>query len=241
MRVFDCDTIFGPWLKEEPDTSLDALLALMERHGIEKALTASTFGIFHNYNVGNERTLEACGKHPALAPMATVNPNGSTAPASEVEDLGERGFKALRLYNGLQEWPLAFAPFREILVAAGKARLPVIIDCDRAGSPTALSDAMPPDAASLRVIMAGVRYFNSAEAFAVMRSDKRLLLSIKNIIMPDSIELAVETVGAKRLVMASLAPADYVLPSILRVDKAHISNADKEAILWRNAEALISA
>ena len=240
MRVFDCDTLFGPLPEAEPGTSLDTLVSTMGKHGVEKALTASTFGIFHEHGVGNEKTLAGCKERPELLPMATINPNASIEPAAEVKGFGERGFMALRLYNGLQEWPLAFAPLREILKAAGKYALPVIVDSDRPGLPTALLDAMPPDTPSLRVVMGGVRYFNSAEAFAAMRADGRLLLSVKNIIMPDSIELAVQTVGAGRLVMASTAPADYMLPGILRVENAHISDADKEAILWGNAEALIS-
>ena len=243
MRAFDCDTLFGPWPAARPDTSLAALLSLMEQHDVRRALTASTTGIFHDHERGNRETLAACRQHPQLLPMATLNPQASPRPERAVERLAGQGFRVLRLYNRLQEWPLRYAPLRRILPAAAGAGLPVIVDCEQPGQPTALLEAMPPAGRfpALRVVMQGVRYFNFAEALAVMREDERLFLSLKNLIMPDSIEVAVEEAGAARLILATQAPADYLFPSLLRLEKARISGDAREAIRWQNAQRLTSA
>lgn len=241
MVLFDCDTLFGPWPEDVSDTSLDFLLQQMERLGVARALTASTLGVFHEHLCGNEATLEACAADGRILPMATLNPLGSANPRREVAAMREAGFRALRLYNEYQEWLLDMASMPEILEAAGNEGLPVLLNCSARGAPSALLRSMPPNEAApqLKVVMLDVRYFNMAEAFSIMRSDPRLLLSVKNVIMPDSVELCVRTAGAERLVMASSAPLDYMLPAVIRVEKARVSDEDKEKILWSNAQSLI--
>jgi len=243
VKAFDCDTLFGPWPADERDTSLEALLSGMQRLGITKALAASTIGLFWHQDVGNETTLKVCSQHRQLVPMATLNPRSTSDASREVQRLARDGFKAIRFYNHRQDWPLTHPVFVEALAAAADLKLPCIVDCYQPGSPTDLLKALPPlnRSPDFRVIMTAVRYWNFTEVFAVMRRDPRLLLSVRYLNLPDTVQLAAATVGPDRLVLASSYPSEYALPFILEIRNSGLPDHEQEKILWQNAASLISA
>jgi len=98
--MIDSDTIFGFWPRWRADVSLEALLKVMEEHGVDRFLSLSTTGIFYDYEEGNEETLRAAERNPGLVPVATVDPRKYSGGKGLVRKLSEEGFKVLRFLSG---------------------------------------------------------------------------------------------------------------------------------------------
>ena len=72
--IIDINTLFGPLPVASSDLSVDTLLQLMQKHKVGTACILSTLGLLLDPTVGNAATRAACGEHPELLPIATLNP-----------------------------------------------------------------------------------------------------------------------------------------------------------------------
>ena len=90
-QIADVNTIFGFWPRRKVDVSLERLKALMERHGIVKAVTVSTTAALYDYREGNEETLSACQGDGRLVPAASLDPREYLHCREEAERMLGRG------------------------------------------------------------------------------------------------------------------------------------------------------
>ena len=95
------------------------------------------------------------------------------------------------------------------------------------------------DETGATIIVTGLGYLFEAEVIALARDYPRLYFDAGRLTGPDGIELFCQHVGAHRLVYGSDFPFDDVLPSLLLLQQAEISESDRRRIASGNIEELL--
>lgn len=128
--IFDyCCGIGSFPFRRVPDAAPEALLRLMDAHGIECALVSAFEGIlYRNVQTANESLAErVASRRDRLLPAAIVNP----AYARAVEDaelcVSEMGMRAIRLMPGFHGYSLDDPCVRPALEAAARLDVPVSV------------------------------------------------------------------------------------------------------------------
>lgn len=235
--AIDSNTLFGFWPKRKVNISLNKLLETMAKHKVERFLSLSTTGIFYDYEEGNEETLQMSKNYPQIIPLATVDPRKYFGNGTLVKKLFEQGFKAIRLFPDLQNWPLDYGPFFNIIREAGEIDFPLMISVAGLGGITEVvkitADYRMP------VVLAGVNYNQFSEALAVTKNHKNIFLETSLFDTPDAYEVFIRELGAEKLVFGSYSPVHYFSASFLPLDRAEISGEEKQLISKENIERLL--
>lgn len=237
MQVADVNAIFGFWPRRKVDISLERLKALMERHGIVKAVAVSTTAVFYDYRQGNDDTLSACEGDGRLVPAASLDPREYLHCRNEAERRLERGVKFFRLFPDLQGWPLDFRPFEEILDALSGKGAVVLVPVQGYGRATQLARALGDR--DIKVVMLGVSYFNLGEVISVAKGDPRFLVETRLIDSAAGLEVAAEALGPERLLLGTEMPLSYPASAIEVVRGSGLPEEDKAKILGGNLLALL--
>lgn len=233
----DANTFFGFYPKRKVDSSLEALLRIIETNGISRALTLSLKGIFYSYEEGNEETLKACENHKNLIPVATLDPRRFLGEQSEIENLLKLGFKAFRLFPDVQKYPLNYSPVIEIFNCLDGLRVPLLISFSGYGDITAISKLS--SGKDFPVIIVGCSYSNLSEFIVSARKNRNLYIETHHLVSPDSLEVLVSKVGADRIIFGSGAPLEYFQASYMMVKTSTISEEHKNLILGENILRII--
>ena len=239
ITFFDACALFGPWPQHE-DLGVNDVLSAMAQNKIDRALALCTTGITYDFRVGNAATLEVCAQNEnKLMPVATLDPRAYPACLDEAEACAGNGFKMFRFFPSRQGWPIAFAPFRELLQKCDALSLPVAVEVTQPGQATELADAVAFTQAPL--LLAGVPSDNLGEAIAVLRTSPKFHLETTALLAPGALEAVAQNVpdGAQRLVYASYSPLRYSSASLNVVRGAGVSNEAKAAIVGGNLSRLV--
>jgi hypothetical protein len=238
-RILDVNTFFGLSRHGETEWSLDDLLRLLDRHGIERALTASLRGAHYDFIGGNEDTLAAARAHPNLIPAATIHPTRYLGCLEEVRRCVGEGMTAFRFWSehqgGWGPTDLHFLRVAEEIAAAGGRA--ILLRADRNGWPSALARHL--GGLEVAVVMLGVTYPNLGEALAAMKAAPNLCCDGVQFDTPWAYETAIAEVGVERLVFGTGLPWRYFSSAYEMVARAEITDAQREAILWGNAARIL--
>ena len=237
-EIVDVNTLFGPMPFASADMTVDALLALMQKHGVGQACTLSTLGVLLDATGGNGATRAATAEHAALLPAATFNPTTFFGDPTPLQNLRADGFRMVRFFPCEQNWPMAFAPFASLLEALQTARIPVMIGVNRIGEITALQNILGSYPAP--VILSGVDYTLLAEAISALRRFDRWHLETSQLLAPGCIAQAAATVGTERLLFGTGAPAYPIAAALQTLHYAGLSDAQRGHILADNARRILS-
>jgi len=231
--IIDANTLFGAWPFRTVDISPQRLVDILRRNGVSKALTVSSTGILYDYRRGNDETLRVAQKASQFfVPAATLDPREYLHCAAEIDQRVEQGFRIFVFYPRYQQWPLDFAPFRDILAKLKELQKPVMVQVDRPGDLTRLAD-LTSDFAS-PVIASGVSHTTLGEAVAVLSSNPFHLVETHHLNSPDGVEVLADAVGASRLLFGSHAPLRYQSSALMTVRASALSESDRAAVLGGN-------
>jgi len=236
-QIVDMNTHFGVYPRMKVDISLGTLERLIEQNGVTKAVTLSLKGILYDYVEGNAETLRECSESRHLIPAATLDPRKCTDAVADVSAIASRGFKVLRLFPDLQEWPLRFAPVRSIVHELHRVHIPLMVNALTYGVATELTDLVGEHA--FPVILSGIGYWVLSEVIVLMKDNKNTFVETSYLDSPDAIEVLVREVGADRILFGSNTPMTYFRGPYLSVAKADISDHEKEMIFHLNAEKIL--
>jgi predicted TIM-barrel fold metal-dependent hydrolase len=239
LPIIDCNTIFGFWQKRRIDASVDALVGIMKANNVVRALCVSTTAILYDYRIGNEETFQVAQRHgQTLYPVATVDPRQYIDCFNEIDKRLQQGFRFFRFFPEHQDWPIYFAPFRDIINHLGSKGVPMLVPVSSLGDATRLADMV--SFLSAPVIISHVNYVNLGEALAVMKNDAKIYLETHMLNSPDVIELAVGEVGVERLVFGSSAPLKYFSSALMPILSSGLNDEQKGAILGGNIRRLLT-
>ncbi|MBM4046840.1 MAG: hypothetical protein FJ279_17175 [Planctomycetes bacterium] len=232
LEIVDASTFFGSWPKQSLDMSVDALLRLMDKEGIARALTVSAKGIWYDYEEGNQDTLAVCEANERFIPVGTIDPRKWYGKGDPVARLRDQGFRICRLFNAIQAWPIEYAPFDDLLSLLSEHRMPFVLDVAPNATLTQISERVW--GCDVPVILVGISYGNLAEAISVCRKNLDLHIETQKLNSPDGFEILVSELGADRLIFGSRSPFDYAQSPLLMLKSTKLSDADKAKIAGRN-------
>ncbi len=236
--IVDINTLFGPLPIGSSDLTVDDLRALMRKHHVGAACTLSTLGLLLDTTIGNAATRAACGEHPELLPVATVNPTMFFGDTEALLRQQADGFCMLRFFPTAQGWPLDYAPFRALLESLRPTGLPVMVNVEQPGEITALTRVL--EGYPSPVILSGVDVMTLAEAVAALRLFANWHIEISRLLAPGNIQLVAATVGAARLLFGTGAPSHPIASVLNTLRHAEISEEDRRQILGANARRLLN-
>lgn len=232
FTVVDANTHFGFLPDRDTDVSLDALLSSMQNHGVARALSYSLKGVRYDFAEGNDETYAAGRAHPEILPVGTVDPRRHVGVIEEIEKRKGQGFVALRVFPESQGWRIDSVMFRPVVRELERLRMPLMIACQGSGAATDILRAV--GEADVPVILYGVGYSNLAEALAACREKPDLYVETQIVNPPDSLEVAVEAVGAERFVFGSNSPSCSTRASLNLVVESSLADEQKAMILSGN-------
>ena len=237
MKIIDANALFGFWPKRKVEISLKRLLEMMQQHKVEQSLSLSTKGILYDYEEGNRETLEVSKKHPEIIPVATVDLRKYFGKGKVIRKLAREGFKTLRLFPNLQNWPLNYQPFNQVVEEIKETKLPLMISVTRLGGITEVGKAF--SGCETAIILTSVNYGSFAEALAVMKRYRNVYIETSLFDTPDSYEIFVRELGAERIIFGSYSPFHYFSSSFLPLERAEISDKEKRLIAAENIKRLL--
>lgn len=237
FKVINASTHFGFLPYRDTDVSLDKLLTSMREYGVGAALSYSLKGVSYDFVEGNDETLEASKAHPEILPVATVDPRRHIGVVEELEKRKNQGFVAVRLFPESQGWRIDSVLFRPILRELERLQMPLILTCQGAGTASDIVRALGDS--SIPVIMCTVGYFNLAEAIAACKERPNLYMDTQINDAPDSLAVAVDAIGAERLVFGSNSPSCSMRASLNLVAEAELSDEQKQMIFAGNLSRIL--
>jgi predicted TIM-barrel fold metal-dependent hydrolase len=254
MRI-DVNAFVGSYpFRRVPGTSPQALVAAMDRVGLDEAWVTHLPGVFwRDPTEGNPWLLEATRREPRLRPVPAVHPGlaGWRDVLHQAADAGAPAVRADPTFYGLDP---AGAAMRALAAACGQAGLPlslaVRLEDGRQRHPNDHAPELP---------AAGVR--------ALVRSDPRVRLLVTHADRPfveevhfgstpdeaariwwdicwiwgppeDHLQTLLATVGAARFVLGTGQPLRLPENAGAKLDLLDLSPADRSAIERGNALAL---
>jgi len=236
-KIIDVNTIFGAYPSEHADSNADTLIKEMAAHNVERSFTLSTWGIFYREAPGNEHSLRAQqhfgGKIHAVA---TISPHTFFSDAT-VDLLVEQQFALFRFFPEIQEWPIDYAPFEQILRVLAEHRRPIMVTTSRPGQATALGRLAANYSAP--VILEGVGARNIAEALCVLQANDNFYIETHDFKMPGALETFRDRLGIERILFGSGSPALSLGAAIAYVNSSSLSDDEKAAVFALNTQQYI--
>lgn len=229
--------MFGPWPRTKASLSVEKLVAAIKSHGVTRALTISTLGLFHSYNDGNVETLAACQGQSELLCSATIDPRGYFQAMKLVPNLVAQGFRLFRFFPGEQGWPLEHAAFEDILDDLEETPVPIMIKAANTGDASALGRVLGGKQHPL--ILEGVSFETLAEAVSVMKKHTNIYVETHRLVAPSALRFLAEQVGADRIVFGSDAPRNSLAGALECVRESGLSEEDQAKVLSANISRLL--
>lgn len=235
-EIIDANTLFGFWPMRKVDMSLENLLRIMKDHSVEKALSLSARGIFHDYAQGNDETLAASREHGEIIPVATVHLGAYFGVREEIAKRVKQGFKAFRLFPEYQGYPLEYAPLQKMLTQINKFETVLMLPA-KAGI-TSVAKVTQGFERPIIMTSSSIQKLNLAEALVVMEDNPNIHLDA-SLLGVGGISIVAEEAGAERIVYGSNSPLSYISSSLMAVEHAKITDQAKRLILRENIQKLL--
>ncbi len=253
MRV-DVNAFLGSYpYRRVPGTSADAIIAAMDRVGIDEAWVSHLPGIFwRDPAAGNDWLLQTAGRFARLLPVPAVHPEmaGWESVVATAAELGAPAIRADPTFYGI-------APngpsMRALAAACGGAGLPLMLavrlEDGRQRHPNDHASDLP--AAAVRTLIradprvrliithADRPFVEEVHFGATPEEATRIWWDISWVWGPpeDHLETLLRTVGPARFVFGTGQPLRIPENAIAKLDLLELSPADRAAIESGNAGA----
>ena len=242
MRI-DCEMHIGefegdPYVWLGHDVTASELEKLMDEYDLDMAVVMAPTKDFPD----NESLALAIKNHPRLVAFAVVNPYGPGGGVPElertVEEFGMRGLKLQPLRHGYEVD--GDAPIK-LMKCAERLSVPVAI---HSGAQFCLPwqiGALALKFPTVPVIMnhMGYRYYVDG-AINVAMTTPNIYLDTVLVSMPGYLSMAVNKVGADRVIYGSDYPTGHPRPMIAALQVAGISPEDEALVMGGNLARLLN-
>lgn len=250
--IIDVNAALGPYpFRRLTRTSVDETVALMDRHGIDRAVVSALPALlYRDVQRANEALRASIASQPdRFVPVATINP----AYAGWERDLEEvvRGWKwrAVALAPGHHGYRLGDALGRAALARLAELGVPVMLTqryedrrqrhaWDRAED-LQLAEVLAAarEWPALRMMLINWATLDGPQmAAAGLRGRCLVDFARLQVLFRKEVPRLSETLGADAVAFGSHLPFDYVAPALVKLDSvARFHPAQLEAMAWRNA------
>lgn len=235
--IIDMVTNFGIDRTREVDWGLDTLLAIMDKHGVERAYTCSLRAVYYTGPQGNDETLRACEEHEVLQPVGVLDPRRFFDREDEARRCFEQGCRVFRFFPKEQGWPFEFLPFVRICETLADLGARVIVPASACGEATRVAAAI--GHLDLPVLLIGGGYANIGELMAVLAKYDTMHCDAHVQDGPFALEGLMERGGEDRIIFGSNSPEREFLAPLLMAKHAEITDGQRRAYLRDNALAFL--
>ena len=245
---YDADTWVGHWpFRALPRKRVTDLLHEMDRHGIDKAMTGNLHGLFYMdaHESNHELAREARAHRDRIVPCAVLNP----VYEGWIDDLRQcrESFEmpVLRLAPDYHGYTFADPLAAEIVHAASELGMWVAFSW-RITDPRGTHRLDPGREMDSAAVAAFTSHFPEGRFMllnfrdvpaTLQQTEKQQILFDTALLMGDNglrLERMVAAHGATRFVLGSTMLMRGGSAACLALDKARISETEREAIAWRN-------
>lgn len=246
MTVWDFSGFVGAWgywpLKER--TGAD-VMALMDTHGIERAVVGSTRALESDWRLGNADILATAAESGGrLVPFVTID-NTQSGTAELLDEYVAAGAKGIRCYpshhhNTLpsQLEPLCAAAQDHGLVVTLVMR--AIMDWSFPVAAVEPFEGLLAQFPDVQFVIHGLNYGQEAwHGICLLNTYPNVWLETSCLQGLGGIGRWVAHADVSRILLGTGVPLQYPACGIAKLEKAEISAADKEAIAHRNAQRLL--
>lgn len=250
--IIDVNAWVGHWpFRKLRHNTVQGLLRLMDRSGIDRAVVASIHGVFYrNPHLANEELARQVMRHrDRLIPFATLNPvyaGWEEDLRRCAEDLELCGMRLYPEYHGYRLYSEEALDFLDAVADLGwSIQAPMRIVDRRQRHPWDLADDLK--LATFRrlfhlrphicwMILNGAG-FNGRN----LPPDVRCLVDISRLtaVLERSIQGLTQAWGNGRLAFGSGMPFNTPAPALLKLQILDAPHEVREAIAWRNAHAML--
>lgn len=250
--IFDINAYVGPYpFRSLRVRSAAEMVALMDRHGIDRALVSSLPAVFYrDTHRGNEELwadVEPWGDR--LVPVATVNPKYAGWERDLATLTGPGKARAITLVPEHHGYALDDEAGRAVLARIAASGVPLLLTqrfedrrqrhaWDRAedltiGPVIAAAKAFP----ALRFILSNwVGLDGGMLAAAGLRGRVLIDFARLQVVYRGEVPKLIATLGVEAVAFGSHLPFDYAGGSLIKLENLDfLSPADRERIAWRNA------
>lgn len=235
--IIDMVTSFGIDRTREVDWSVETLLGIMRRHGVERAYTCSLRAVYYTGPQGNDETLRVCGTHDILEPVAVLDPRRFFDQQDEARRCFERGCRVFRFFPQVQGWPTDFLPFVNICETLAELGARAIVHASACGEATRVAQAL--GQLDLPVLLIGGGYANIGELMAVLAEYDTMYCDAHVQDGPFALEGLMERGGDDRVIFGSNSPEREILAPLLMARHAELTDEQRAGYLRNNALAFL--
>ena len=225
------------------DGTLGTLVSIAESAGIDKLAVHAAATALKQVDSVNRFIMDAAKAHPGkIVPFGTLHPDMDD-PARAVEQMAAEGFKGIKLHPELQGFRVDDAKgVRLFAAAAGK--LPVLLHCGDYrfdhSAPERIQ-RMLKEVKGLKLICAHLGGWTQWEQAAWLLRDEDVMVDSSSSLYALDEATAVGIIrsyGADRVLFGSDFPVWNPAEEAQRLLTLPLTDAEKEQILWGNAEKL---
>lgn len=244
MRFFDCNAFFGlPSVRPlMPVPTAEALLAEMDRAGIERALVWHIAQHDASPQVGNRLLAEAIRPHERLLGCWTVLPNHAhefPPPAELFAQMQAARVAALRIFPAAHRFPANAVTLGDLLDAMVARRIPLFISLRR-GTDWKTVYSLLAEFPDLVCVVCDHGCWGEDRSFRPLLSRyANIYLDTAQYLLDGGIESVVADYGAGRLLFGTGFPESYHGGMMLALRHALIPEAAKQAIAAGNLERIL--
>ncbi|HIE08741.1 MAG TPA: metal-dependent hydrolase [Armatimonadetes bacterium] len=236
MAIIDIHAHYGAWPFPSKGEELERLLRFLDKYGVEKCVLSSSRAIAHDFVRGNAELAEVLGRDPRLFGYVTLNPNYIELCEREMAQYlrGETKFVGAKLHHSYTGVSPDSPETREVLARLRRYDVPVLVHTYSASDVRQVAK-LAAEFRQTKFILAHMGARDWREAIRLARVHTNLFLD-PCCSVPDADKIS-EAVRAlpHRVVFGSdmtlLHPA-YTLGMVMDAD---LSDAEREAVLYRNA------
>jgi predicted TIM-barrel fold metal-dependent hydrolase len=258
MKLLDSNAWLGHYpFRAVPDNTPEALLRLMDRHGIERAVVSSLHSVFYSdAHGGNEELARWVRPHrDRLIPCATLNPTFPGWERDLEQCCDEWDMRGLRLFPSHHRFSLTSPPCLQLIRAATQRGLHVAIplrledrrqqhwmDTTREVSladVAALSRACP-EAEILVLEALGVESSPFVQDPSLADARVSFEFSRMATVLQRTIPMLLDRLGPRRLLFGTGIPLKIPGPAVLKLELLQAPDDVKAQLAHGNMQRLLS-
>jgi len=216
-----------------PDASTDDMVAEMDRHGIDLAVTFPFSAITSDFKAGNDVVADGIERHPdRLVGFACVNPHYHTEMSVELQRCKKMGMRGIKLIADYQNYPREGSQLFPAYEFAHENHWPMLNHCW--GSPEFLDKL----ATTYNKACFIIGHYDLIYADVIARHDNVFQCTCAALNFGD-MEKLLQIVSADKIVYGSDFTDLPIMFSMGPILYARISDDDKRKILGLTAKSLL--
>jgi predicted TIM-barrel fold metal-dependent hydrolase len=235
--IIDVNAQMGPRHGQAAGATLEELGRERRGHGVRSSLTRHRNAIWAEASSGNEEIIEAAQSDPGIIPVAALSVDRTDRYLERPAAFASRvaAFWIEGVFEGRGS-PIDSVPSENLLQAIARTGKPLFIVLRGAGHASQIGRATA--GLGIPVILVGHHYDYSVENIAAAKRYEHLHLETSRMAHLDAVTVAVNELGAERVLYGTGAPIRAMQSALNAILQAQISDDAKRLVLGGNAQRL---